>query len=89
MECVHDGGRDDVRPQKSALLARNAVRCVRRTQGRARAVAAWLVVVAWNARLVVVDGIRAGLRPAGPRRRRLDARLAGLAAAAGSWREVR
>ena len=32
--CVHDGGRDDVRPDKSRLLARNAVRCIRRTQGR-------------------------------------------------------
>jgi GT2 family glycosyltransferase len=87
--CVHDGGRDDVRPEKSRLLARNAVRCVRITQGRARAAAAWLVVVAWNVRLVLVDGARCVVAP-GPRRRaRLRARAAGLAAAGSSWREIR
>ncbi len=30
----HLGGRGDVRPEKSRLLAANALRCVRRTQGR-------------------------------------------------------
>lgn len=49
----HTGGRDDVRPEKSALLARNAVRCVRRTQGRRAALLAWPVVVLWNLRLVL------------------------------------
>ncbi|MDP8938113.1 MAG: glycosyltransferase [Actinomycetota bacterium] len=83
----HAGGRDDVRPAKSRLLARNAVRCVRRTQGRRRAVLAWLVVILWNARLVALDGLRrlAGSPAAA---RRLPARTGGLAAAVGAWREL-
>ena len=56
---IHDGGRVDVRPEKSRLLARNAVRCVRRTQGRSAALGALLVVVAWNLRLVAADLVRA------------------------------
>jgi GT2 family glycosyltransferase len=88
IRCRHDGGRDDVRPEKSALLARNAVRCVRRTQGRGPAALALAVVVAWNLRLVVVDAGRWITR--GSRfRGRLEARLAGLTAAIGSWRELR
>ena len=86
--CRHDGGRDDVRPQKSSLLARNAVRCVRRTQGRSAATLALMIVVTWNLRLVVTDVARcvaAGLT----RRDRVRARLAGLTAAIGSWRELR
>lgn len=59
----HHGGRGDVRPEKSRLLARNAVRCVRRTQGRFAALAAWMVVVVWNTRLVIVDTIRSVGRP--------------------------
>src|SRR5579884_1895882 len=47
VQVRHRGGRDDVRAAKSALLARNAVRCVRRTQGRGRAALAWLVVLLW------------------------------------------
>jgi len=87
--CVHVGGRDDVRPEKSRLLARNAVRCVRVTQGRGRGAIAWVVVLGWNLRLVATDALRALLRP-GPRSRaRLDARLAGLVAAGASWRELR
>ncbi|HEY7107536.1 MAG TPA: glycosyltransferase [Acidimicrobiia bacterium] len=79
---VHDGGRHDVRPEKSRLLARNAVRCVRRTQGVRAALLAYAVVVVWNARLLLGDVVRA--KP----RRRLEARLAGLQAALGSWIEV-
>jgi len=86
--CEHDGGRGDVRPEKSRLLARNAVRCVRRTQGRAAALAAVIVVIAWNLRLVMVDGCRVITRPSARRRRRLRARWAGLAAALTSWGEV-
>jgi len=89
VECVHVGGRDDVRRQKSRLLARNAVRCVRRTQGPRKALAAWFVVVAWNLRLVGLDAVRAVARPAPARRTRLDARWAGLMTAIGSWREIR
>ncbi|MBM3658484.1 MAG: glycosyltransferase family 2 protein [Actinobacteria bacterium] len=89
VECVHAGGRDVVRRQKSRLLARNAVRCVRRTQGKRAAVAAWFVVIAWNARLVAADLLRAALRPTPARWARLDARWAGLTTAVWSWREIR
>jgi len=87
--CVHVGGRDDVRPEKSRLLARNAVRCVRVTQGRGAGLLAWPVVVGWNLRLVTIDALRLAVRPGEGRRARLDARLAGLAAACASWRELR
>ena len=87
--CVHVGGRDDVRPEKSRLLARNAVRCVRVTQGRGAGALAWLVVLGWNLRLVAVDGLRAALHPGAVRRARLQARLSGLGAAGASWRELR
>jgi GT2 family glycosyltransferase len=88
IQCRHDGGRDDVRPEKSSLLARNAVRCVRRTQGRGAAIGALLVVIAWNLRLVVVDAGRQ-LAHRSNARGRLEARLAGLRSAVGSWRELR
>ena len=87
--CVHEGGRDDVRPEKSRLLARNAVRCVRVTQGRGAGSLAWFVVVGWNLRLVAVDAFRVAIRPGEARRGRLQARSAGLAAACASWRELR
>jgi GT2 family glycosyltransferase len=85
--ATHAGGRDDVRPEKSRLMARNAVRCVRRTQGRRAAAAAWPVVVVWNLRLLVVDCLRAaaGSRPAAGR---VAARAAGLRSAAAAWREL-
>ena len=79
---VHAGGHEDVRPEKSRLLARNAVRCVRRTQGVRAAALAYLIVILWNARLVFGDAAR------GAPRARLTARIAGLAAALGSWREL-
>jgi GT2 family glycosyltransferase len=85
--CRHDGGRADVRPEKSRLLARNAVRCVRRTQGRGAGVAAYAIVLLWNARLAVADGARAGLGRVP--RAQAHARRAGLRAAVGSWRELR
>jgi hypothetical protein len=77
---VHTGGRDDVRREKSMLLSRNAVRCVRRTQGRWRAGAAFAAVIVWQLRLVTVAVVR---------RRMVEARLAGLWAAFGAWRELR
>jgi N-acetylglucosaminyl-diphospho-decaprenol L-rhamnosyltransferase len=87
--CVHVGGRDDVRPEKSRLLARNAVRCVRVTQGRTSGAVAWVVVVGWNLRLVVTDAVRRVVRPGARSQARLHARLVGLAAATASWRELR
>jgi GT2 family glycosyltransferase len=84
---THLGGREDTRAAKSRLLARNAVRCVRRTQGPSAAAVAWAAVVGWNIRLVAVAAARgvAGGRPWGE----LGARLAGLAAAARAIGEVR
>jgi GT2 family glycosyltransferase len=86
--CRHDGGRDDVRPEKSRLLARNAVRCVRRTQGRGSAALALAVVVAWQLRLVVTDVGRYVVRGTSYRER-VRARFAGLAGAIQSWKELR
>lgn len=83
----HAGGRDDVRPAKSRLLARNAVRCVRRTQGRPAALLAWPVVVLWNLRLVAIDGVRS-LAGSPRAAERFRARAGGLAAALLAWREV-
>ena len=77
LNAVHRGGRADVRPEKSRLLARNAVVCVRRTQGRAAALLAVPIVVVWNLRLFAVSVLR---------RRHVAARWAGLVAACGSWR---
>jgi len=86
--CVHIGGRDDVRQEKSRLLARNAVRCVRVTQGRGAGMLAWFVVLGWNLRLVAVDALRTALHPGEVRRARLRARVAGLGAAGAGWREL-
>ncbi len=85
---THDGGRDDVRADKSRLLARNALRCVRRTQGRGAAIAAWPVVVLWNLRLVATDSVL-GMLGSRARRARVSARAAGLRAALEGWRELR
>jgi GT2 family glycosyltransferase len=87
--CVHSGGRGDVRPEKSRLMARNAIRCVRRTQGRAAALVTVGIVIGWNLRLVLTDLLRALARPTTGRRARLHARWAGLGAAATSWGELR
>jgi GT2 family glycosyltransferase len=90
LECRHQGGHLEVRADKSRLLARNAVRCVRRTQGRTRAGLAWVLVMAWNVRLVACDGARLLGEPGSrPRRARVAARLAGLLAATTSVVEVR
>ena len=84
LRVVHRGGRTEVRSDKSRLLARNAVLCVRRTQGRLTAAASVPVVIAWNVRLTLVAALRAAGR--GPAERAvLRARLAGLRAAVGSW----
>ena len=77
----HTGGRLDVRPEKSRLLARNAVRCVRRTRGRAAALRAWPVVIAWQGRQVAVSLARRRMSLA-------RAHLAGLGAALVALREV-
>jgi GT2 family glycosyltransferase len=85
---VHDGGRDDVRAAKSRRLARNAVRCVRRTQGWWAALLAYPIVIVWNARLLMVDAARSVLHQRLVSRTRLNARTAGFVAALGSWKEL-
>jgi GT2 family glycosyltransferase len=86
---VHDGGRADVRPEKARLLARNAVRCVRRTQGRVSAVGAVAVVLLWNLRLLGTDVARLALAPGRARPGRVAARWAGLLGALTSVGELR
>ncbi len=78
----HARGRDDVRADKSRLMVRNAVRCVRCTQGRAAAALAVPVVVLWSLRLLASDLL------GGTGSQRRPARLAALGAALMSWREV-
>lgn len=85
-ECMHAGGRSDLRPEKSALMARNAVRCIRCTQGRPAAALAYVAVLVWNARLVLTTALTFGSRRSSPA---LRARLAGLRAAVASVREIR
>jgi hypothetical protein len=65
------------------LLARNAVRCVRRTRGRSAAMRMWPIVVLWNLRLLATSCILLEDRDV------LAARWAGLGAAAGAWRDLR
>jgi GT2 family glycosyltransferase len=83
----HTGGPGDVRSPKSRLLARNAVRCVRRTQGRRAGAVAWVVVILWNLRLVAVDGLRR-LAGSACSAQRLPARIEGLRAALTAWKEL-
>jgi GT2 family glycosyltransferase len=87
LRVTHDGGRD-VRTVKSRLLARNAVRCIRRTQGPRAAAAAWPIVVAWNLRLLLVDALRCARWPSTDNRAVLRARAAGVNAALGAVSEI-
>lgn len=78
----HHGGLSVVRPDKSALLARNAVRCVRRIHGRAAAARAWPIVVLWNLRLLFASWVLLKSR------NERSASLAGARAALGAWHEI-
>jgi GT2 family glycosyltransferase len=82
----HNGGRLDVRADKARLLARNAVRFTRSTQGRSAAIRALVAVILWQVRLSAVDAVRTSFRRA--HHTRLTARAAGLSAALMAWREV-
>ena len=84
---THRGGRGDLRPEKARLLARNAVRCVRRTQGRFKAALAWPIVIVWNLRVLCLDAVRAATGH-GPAQGRLPSRRAGLRSAIAAWREL-
>ena len=77
----HLGGPDGVRPEKSRLLARNAIRCVSHTRGRSAAVRAWPVVLGWQLQLLA--GSLLSRRGSTAR-----AHAAGVWAAVGSWREL-
>lgn len=84
----HLGGRQDISAFKAKLITRNAVRCVRRTQGRGAAVQAASIMLLYNLRLVAVAGLRR-LRGREAAPGELEARLAGLRETPASWREVR
>jgi GT2 family glycosyltransferase len=81
IRIAHAGGAGNVRPEKSRLLARNAVRCVSRTRGRKAALRAWPVVVLWQLQLLLKSLV--ALEGLGVR-----AHTAGVWAALGSWREL-
>ncbi len=81
--CVrHLGGTQVVRRQRSRLMARNAVRCVRRTRGRAAALRAWPEVILWQAHLLLASLVHR------KERRVVGAHAAGLSAALAAWREI-
>jgi GT2 family glycosyltransferase len=82
----HTGGRVEVRTDKARLLATNAVRYTRSTQGRGAAVRAFVAVIIWQLRLSAVDAVRVSVRR--DHYTRLTARAAGLSAALMAWREV-
>ena len=76
----HEGSPN--RPEKSRLLARNAVRCVRRIRGRWAALRAWPVVVMWQLQQLAVSLLN------GRGRAPLVAHAAGLVAAVAAWGEI-
>lgn len=76
----HEGSPN--RPEKSRLLARNAVRCVRRIRGRWAALRAWPVVVLWQLQQLAMTALnRRGRAP-------LIAHAAGFVAAVAAWGEI-
>ncbi|HVC24583.1 MAG TPA: glycosyltransferase [Acidimicrobiales bacterium] len=88
---THLGGRSVTSSAKQALLARNAVRCLRSLYGRRTAALGWPVVVAWHARLVAVAVVRRVISRGGGTAVAQDllvARRAGLVAALRAWREI-
>ncbi len=88
-QAIHlGGGPQDISPFKSRLLTRNAVRFVRRTQGRGPARRAFVVMALYNLRLVIIESVRRVLRGRS-RSAPLRARVEGLRALSESWRETR
>jgi GT2 family glycosyltransferase len=88
LSVVHLGGRAVLSAEKSALIARNAVRCIRRLYGRRSARLAYLITVLWQLRLFLTGLARLAARPSPATRSLLSARLAGLHAGVKSWREA-
>jgi GT2 family glycosyltransferase len=86
----HAGGRVVTSVAKSRLLARNAVRCIRRLEGPGAARTAYIVGVLWQLRLVVAALVRRVGSGSGPDAGGvLKARLAGLRAGLLAWQETR
>jgi len=84
----HLGGRSDISALKAKFITRNAVRCVRRTQGAGPAALAAGIMLLYNLRLVGTAAIRkARGREAAPGE--LRARLAGLRETPASIREIK
>lgn len=86
---THHGGRAVTSAFKQELLSRNAVRCIRRNRGPVAAFTAYLLTVAWQARLVLVAHLLSDRRGAPSRSQLLATRRAGLRAALRSWSEIR
>lgn len=86
-QAMHAGWAE-LNASKSRLLARNAVRCLARTQGPLAAALGWPVVIVWWFRRWLLELFRAAIRPTDAARSRLDAQVAGLKAALGSYQEI-
>lgn len=82
VQVRHLGGPHVARRDKSQLMARNAVRCVRRNRGRAAALRVWPRVMAWQGRLLMTSMLTARGRQSSP------AHMAGVRAALSAWREI-
>jgi GT2 family glycosyltransferase len=82
VRITHFGGLKVARPDKSRLMARNAVRCVRRVRGRGAALRAWPHVVGWQTRLLL-SGFMSGAD-----RNTVRSHAAGVGAAVRAWREI-
>jgi GT2 family glycosyltransferase len=90
VHAVHlGGGQQELSPMRSRLMTANAVRSVRRMQGRSAARRAFVIVLLYNLRLVAMALLRRALRGREAGRVELEARLAGLRATGASWKEVR
>jgi GT2 family glycosyltransferase len=81
VRVTHAGGPGVVTADKSRLLARNAVRCVRRTRGRSAALRAWPVVIGWQVRHLIGAVLRLHTQE-------IASCSAGVGAALCAWREV-
>lgn len=82
VRVLHFGGTKVVRADKSRLMARNSVRCVRRIAGRGAALAVWPRVIAWQLRLLLGSVLRRQGREVS------RAHAAGVLAAVAAWREL-
>jgi GT2 family glycosyltransferase len=90
VEAIHlGGGHQELSPLRSRLMTTNAVRCVRRTQGRPAARRAFAVMFLYNVRLVAIALLRRAMPGGRGSGAELEARLAGLRATKESWGETK